>query len=87
MGPKKKSKTKLGPTRDRRGWLERRAFELSKLCPVEHGNPLDCPLFELRPLRARERKVWIHRLSDEELEYLATYHACCATVKAALAAE
>lgn len=38
---------------------------------------MDCPLFGLRPLPARIRKAWIARLSDEELEYLATYHTCC----------
>jgi hypothetical protein len=66
-----------GPRRNRRVWLERRALELSRNCPVDLGNPVDCPLFGLRPLPAPERKVWIARLKDDELEYLASYHACC----------
>ena len=74
---------KIGPARDRRVWLERRAFELSRTCPVDQMNPVDCPLFGVRGLPARDRRTWINRLSDDELAYLATYHGCCYAVKIA----
>ncbi len=73
-----------GPSRDRRGWLEREAYELSKHCPVDESNPKDCPLCRLRPLSAEERKTWIHELTDDELEYLVSYHSCCCAVRMAL---
>ncbi len=78
-----KKRPKIGPVCNRRAWLERRAFELSKHCPAEPSNPLDCPLYGLRPLAARARRVWIHGLSDAELEYLSTYHVCCYAEKMA----
>lgn len=71
--------------RERRAVLERRALELSKQCPVNQANPTDCPLAGVRPLVLSERRKWIQRLSDEELEYLGAYHSCCLTEK--LAAE
>jgi hypothetical protein len=83
MAPIATKKKKVGPVRSRRVWLERRAFELSKDCPALHANPKDCPLFGLRPLPASERKAWIHQLTHEELEYLATYHSCCYAEKTA----
>jgi len=66
---------------DRRSELEKLAFVLSKTCPIERLNPRNCPLFDLRPLGARDRRIWIHQLSLEELEYLTTYHHFCATEK------
>ena len=83
MALKPKKEPKIAPSRNRRVWLERRAFELSNNCPAEHSNPLNCPLFGLRPLRAEARRVWISGLSDDELEYLATYHVCCYAEKTA----
>lgn len=71
--------------RNRRVWLERQALELSKKCPMEVENPVDCPLFGLRPLAVSERKTWISKLTDEDLEYLATYHSCCYSEKRAAA--
>ena len=81
MAPKSTKRKRIGPVRDRRVWLERRALELSGNCPAERSNPVDCPLFGLRPLLLRERKTWIAKLTDEELEYLASYHTCCYTEK------
>jgi hypothetical protein len=72
---------KKDAARHRRVRLEQQAFELAKQCPVDHVNPVDCPLSGVRRLAARERRGWIRRLSDEELEYLATYHRCCLAVK------
>lgn len=83
MKPQISLQRKRGPARDRRGWLEREAYELSKHCPIDHSNPADCPLCGLRPLPATARRAWIHRLTDEELEYLVTYHTCCCAVKTA----
>jgi len=36
-------------------------------------------------MSARERRAWIHKLSDAELEYLQAYHATCAEEKTTLA--
>ena len=83
MAPRSPKKPKFGPARNRRVWLERRAYELSKNCPVEHSNPVNCPLAGLRPLAAAARRTWISGLTDDELEYLATYHICCYTEKTA----
>ena len=69
--------------RDRRVWLERQAFALSKHCPADRSNPEVCPLCGLRSLSASERRAWIHQLSVGELEYLATYHTCCYAEKMA----
>lgn len=68
-----------------RAALEARAFALSRGCPVERRNPPDCPLFGLRPMSARDRRAWIHKLSDAELEYLQVYHATCAEEKTTIA--
>lgn len=76
MAPKSKTKPSV-LTRNRRSLLERKAFELSRHCPVDRTNPSDCPLCGLRPLPARERKGWLQQLSDDDLEYLATYHGTC----------
>ncbi|MBI4624073.1 MAG: hypothetical protein HY736_12765 [Verrucomicrobia bacterium] len=70
----------------RRLRLERQANGLTKRCPVEHSNPKNCPLFGLRPLGVGERRAWIRGLSLGELEYLVTYHACCAAEKIRVAA-
>jgi hypothetical protein len=72
---------KSNQDREGRARLERRALELSKECPLDRGNPPDCPLFALRPFSAPERRKWIRRLSDMELEYLGSYHSCCLTDK------
>lgn len=69
------------PEYDRRGWLERHVFELTRGCPVDRGNPPFCPLHGLRPEGKNFRRRWIHGLSDAELEYLARYHSCCLRVR------
>lgn len=74
---------KIGPVCDRRVWLEQRAVELSKHCPADLSNPSDCPLCGLRPLSARARRIWIQKLTDKELEYMATYHGTCYAEKIA----
>jgi len=61
--------------------LERQAIALTMCCPIERANPRACPLFALRPLAVRDRRVWVKHLALEELEYLVTYHACCAAEK------
>ena len=78
-------KKKIGPARNPRVELERRAFELSKRCPAAQSNPGECPLFGLRPMLARERRAWIHQLSDDELVYLVAYHRACFAEKIAAA--
>lgn len=72
---------RIGPREDRRVWLERLAFALSRHCPFDGTNPPDCPLSGLRLLGDAERLEWLSFLSDEELDYLAAYHLCCISEK------
>lgn len=75
-------KTKESVPRDgRRVALENQALDLSRRCPIDGSNPDNCPLCGLRVLSLPERRAWIRRLKLEELEYLVTYHACCAKEK------
>lgn len=83
MPPATTKEIRIDPVRDRRVWLEREAFALSKTCPADHTNPVECPLCDLRPLPLHERREWIGHLSDEELEYLASYHRACFAQKMA----
>ena len=77
MAPNPTRTQRNASTAGRRLELEERTFELSKGCPVDGSNPPECPLCGLRPMSAQARRAWIKRLSDDELEYLATYHATC----------
>ena len=61
--------------------LERQAMALSKRCPVDRSNPINCPLCDLRLLGARDRRGWVRALTLEDLQYLSLYHHCCAAVK------
>ena len=78
---------RVGPEEDRRVWLERLAFALSRHCPFDGANPPDCPLHGLRFLGEGERLEWLSYLSDDELEYLAAYHLCCISEKIRLLEE
>jgi hypothetical protein len=83
MAPNPTRTQRNASTAGRRLVLEERTFELSKGCPVDGANPPECPLCGLRPMSARARRAWIRKLSDDELEYLATYHATCYAEKMA----
>ena len=61
--------------------LERQAMALSKRCPVDRSNPINCPLCDLRLLGPRDRCGWVHALTLDELQYLVLYHVSCAAVK------
>jgi hypothetical protein len=50
---------------------------LSVSCPHDNCNPSFCPLHDVRKLTLEERMKWVRALSDEELEYLITYHQIC----------
>jgi len=56
-------------------------MELSECCPVEHGNPELCPLFELRRMSPTKRAQWVNDLTENELAYLTAYHHVCHKVK------
>lgn len=56
-------------------------LELINVCPLEHCNPPDCPLFALRNMRPRERVAWLNALAQADLEYLAAYHYACMNVR------
>ena len=58
-------------------------LELFQACPLDHCNPEDCPLFELRGLRPRQRLAWLNALSEEDLSYLASYHYICLATRTA----
>lgn len=50
-------------------------------CPVDHCNPADCPLAEIRQLELGKRLEWLKSLSDDELVYLNSYHYICLKTK------
>ena len=56
-------------------------LELSEACPFHHANPRDCPLFALRKMKPTKRVQWFNALTENDLEYLATYHRVCFTTK------
>ena len=56
-------------------------LELVNVCPVERCNPVDCPLFPLRKMERRRRRLWFNALDRTDLEYLATYHHVCMNVR------
>lgn len=71
-------KTKFpGAPVSRRTRLEEQAFQLTRHCPVDRGNPFVCPLCELRKLDARARRAWVRGLLIADLEFLALYHVTC----------
>ena len=74
-------KTKVSATpANRRARLERLVGGLAKYCPIDRTNPVNCPLFGLRPLAPSKKRRWIHGLTLDELEYLANYHRSCTAV-------
>ena len=56
---------------------------LLETCPAEGCNPGDCPLYALRLMKYSERLAWFNALSEEDLAYLAAYHAVCFELKLA----
>jgi len=54
---------------------------LSEVCPADHSNPSDCPLFAVRQMKAKDRLQWFHALAEADLAYLAAYHHVCFTSK------
>ena len=56
-------------------------MEVSETCPFHQRNPEDCPLFSIRNIATSRRLQWFKALSDEDLDYLASYHHVCLTHK------
>jgi len=56
-------------------------LRLTEQCPVEGGNPVDCPLFDVRQLAPAKRRHWVEALTQDELAYLNAYHCVCAQLK------
>lgn len=52
-------------------------IHLTLACPHDNSNPPFCPLHEVRKMTREEIIKWIRMLSDEDLQYLATYHQVC----------
>jgi len=50
---------------------------LSVTCPLDKCNTPNCPLHKVRSLPLEERIGWARYLSDQDLEYLITYHQVC----------
>ena len=57
--------------------LASQVLHLTLGCPHDMGNPPCCPLNKIRELTPAERVQWVLMLTDEELEYLSTYHEIC----------
>ena len=50
---------------------------LSVACPLDNCNTPNCPLHKVRSLLLEEKIKWVRGLSDEDIEYLTTYHQIC----------
>ncbi len=61
--------------------LQRRLLELTKACPFDQCNPIECPLYELRVMRRGEALDWLKSLAEDDLRYLASYHYVCFATK------
>jgi len=61
--------------------LEAKVFGLAMACPCDQGNPIDCPLYQIRKMSLRERHGWAHGLSETAMEALLDYHEKCSTGK------
>ena len=57
--------------------LERQATALANHDSDGRSDPDCCPLCALRALPTADRKIWIENLSEDELEFLLTYHSAC----------
>jgi hypothetical protein len=58
--------------------LESKALTLSANCPLDHTNPITCPLHDLRRLAEPKRRAWVNGLTLSDLRYLVKYHETCA---------
>jgi hypothetical protein len=56
---------------------------LTKRCPVDHCNPVDCLLFSVRNLKPSARLLWLRAVTEEDLDFIAAYHHVCMKVKLA----
>ena len=54
---------------------------LSEVCPADHSNPSDCPLFAVRQMKPTDRWQWLQALTEADLAYLAAYHHVCLATK------
>ena len=61
--------------------LEARVFGLAVACPCDQGNPIDCPLYEIRKMSLRQRHVWAHSQSEEDMRALLEHHEKCSAMK------
>ncbi len=52
-------------------------LSLAVSCPVDHCNPDNCPLHNIRKMDLGQRLEWFRGLTDEELMYLSSYHFVC----------
>lgn len=52
-------------------------LNLAVNCPVDHCNPVNCPLHDIRKLELGRRLEWFKALTDEDLVYLNSYHFVC----------
>jgi hypothetical protein len=50
---------------------------LTLACPRDNCNPSFCPLHDVRKLAPENRVEWVRALTDDDLEYFATYHQIC----------
>jgi len=68
----------LTPQKSRqREELASNILQLTTGCPYGFDNPDFCPLHGVSMLEPAERAKWVEMLTDEELEYLSTYHEIC----------
>ncbi len=50
-------------------------------CPLNHNNPVDCPLYQLRASSIKEKNKWLENLSEKEINNILDQHEICYSEK------
>jgi hypothetical protein len=67
----------------RKDQLEASLFALTRRCPVDQCNPVDCLLYSVRKMKPSARLLWLRAVTEEDLDFIAAYHHVCMKVKLA----
>jgi len=67
----------------RKDQLRARLIGLTKRCPVDQCNPVDCLLVSVRKMKPSARLLWLRAVTEEDLDFIAAYHHVCMKVKLA----
>jgi len=64
-----------------RSYLRAKFLFLCDDCPVQQGNPSDCPFHNVRGKSTEEKMAWFDRLDAEAILNIHTYCQLCFEVK------